>query len=215
MLIHVFSTITKCTDDNTAEYVCATLFENLCDDDTRDMIRGILTEVRTPKFAAVICDRLFKILDVIEKQERKKQQKQKKASPATTKTHLKTNTPPKPIHMPTMIEEEPNPPSIDNTTPTGDKEEVPTPPGNFNIDDEFTTTNTTTELRETTPTNTTRPKTNTNTTHTQPKDRQKSVIANSKTKKAKKKQKQKQTTPLKSKTTHKIKQPSVNVEEIH
>ena len=48
-------------------------------------------------------------------------------------------------HMPTMIEEEPNPPIIDNTTTTGDKEEIPIPPGMFDIDNEFTTRNTTEE----------------------------------------------------------------------
>ena len=45
-------------------------------------------------------------------------------------------------HMPTMIEE-PNPPIINNTTTTGDEEEIPIPPGMFDIDDEFTTSNTT------------------------------------------------------------------------
>ena len=60
---------------------------------------------------------------------------------------------------------------------------------------------------------------NTNTTHTQPKDQQVSVISNNNTNK-KKKKKKKATSPkirsqLKTKTTHKIKQPIVTVDEVN
>merc|ERR1712238_560731 len=40
------------------------------------------------------------------------------------------------------IEDEPNPPIIDNTTNTGEEEEIPSPPGMFNINDEFATSTT-------------------------------------------------------------------------
>ena len=73
MLTNVFSTIAKYTDDDTAEYVSETLLANLCDDDTRMIVRGIIKGAKTSKFAAVICHRIFKIVDVIEKQERKKE----------------------------------------------------------------------------------------------------------------------------------------------
>ena len=90
MVTQVFSTIAKYTDDDTAEYVSAMLLENPCDDDTREMVQEIIKEAKTPKLAAYICDHLFKILDVIEKQERKKQQKQKQTSPPTTRSAPKT-----------------------------------------------------------------------------------------------------------------------------
>ena len=74
MLTDVFSTITKYTDDDTAEYVSETLLANPCDDDTRESVREIIKEAKTPKFAAVICDCLFAIVDAIENK-RKRQQK--------------------------------------------------------------------------------------------------------------------------------------------
>ena len=108
MLTNIFSTIAKYTDDDTAEYV-ETLMENPCDDDTREIVCGIVTEAKSLKFAAVVCDRLFKIVDVIEKQ-RKRQHKRDnmitatltiaspptntKIRPTTTTTANKTHTPP-------------------------------------------------------------------------------------------------------------------------
>ena len=71
MMTHVFTTITKLIDEDIEEYI-RILLENLLDDDTREIICGILTEAKSPKFVAVVCDRLFRIVAAIKKQERKK-----------------------------------------------------------------------------------------------------------------------------------------------
>ena len=106
MLTNIFSTIAKYTDDDTAEYV-ETLMENPCDDDTREIVCGIVTEAKSLKFAAVVCDRFVKIVDVIKKQRKRHQQRDNMitttltiASPPTntkirpTITTNKTHTPP-------------------------------------------------------------------------------------------------------------------------
>ena len=96
MVTHTCSTIAKFTDEDTAEYFSATLLENPCDDDTREMVRGILLEARpNTRLAGVVCDSLFALIDVIEKQERKKQQKQGNmttAAPPIASSPPPTNT---------------------------------------------------------------------------------------------------------------------------
>ena len=78
IVTNVFSTIAKYNDGDTAEYVSETLSENPCDDNTREMARGIIKEAKTPKFAAYVCDHLFKILDVIKKEEKRRRKSKNK-----------------------------------------------------------------------------------------------------------------------------------------
>ena len=60
------------------------LVEDHSDDDTREFVRGILKEAmpNTP-VVAVVCDRLFVLVDAIKKQRKKKQQKQGNTTIAT------------------------------------------------------------------------------------------------------------------------------------
>ena len=60
--------------------------ENPCDDDTREIVQGILTEAKAPKFSAIICDLLFRLVE-----QRKRQQKRDNI----TATPPKTRPPPK------------------------------------------------------------------------------------------------------------------------
>ena len=94
-LLYVFSTIAKLTDDNTAEYIAGMLEEDHSDDDTREFVCGILKEAMpNARAGAVICDRLFGLIDRI-----KKQQKQENVTIAAplitsppTKSTPNTNT---------------------------------------------------------------------------------------------------------------------------
>ena len=43
-MIHIFSSIAKLTDEDTAEYIAETVLENPFDDDTREFVRGMLNE---------------------------------------------------------------------------------------------------------------------------------------------------------------------------
>ena len=53
------------------------LVEDHSDDDTREFVCGILKEaIPNARVGAVVCDRLFVLVDAIKKQQKKEQQKQ-------------------------------------------------------------------------------------------------------------------------------------------
>ena len=65
------STIAELTDEDTEAYVSGTLMEDPFYEDTREFVREILMEALSPQCAfdgAVVCDRLFALLDEISKQ---------------------------------------------------------------------------------------------------------------------------------------------------
>lgn len=121
--------------------------ENPFDDDTRETVCGILTEAKSPKFATVVCDCLFALVDAIVKQRKRKQQKQGNTNCIITTiieeepNQHNITTDPTPGStldckiMPTIIKEEYNPLTC-NISPIDDDDYqvVPNPPGMFNSD---------------------------------------------------------------------------------
>ena len=70
-MIYVFSSIAKLTDEDTVEYIAETVLENPFDDDTREFVGGILKEAMPYRHAGVVLsDRLFVLVDAIEKQQK-------------------------------------------------------------------------------------------------------------------------------------------------
>ena len=70
-LTQLCSTITELSDKDTEAYVTGTLMENPFDEDTREFVREILMEAVSPQCVfdgAVVCDRLFALLDEISNQ---------------------------------------------------------------------------------------------------------------------------------------------------
>ena len=166
VLAYAFSPLTELIGENTVEYIFEMLIEDCCDEDTREIVCGILMEAVLSQCdidEAVACDLVsvtFGVFDDL----------------------------------------------FDAFDTTSDPIEIP--PTNTGIQ----------------PTPNTNMNTSKHTTRMPPKDQQVPVISNNNTNTKKKKKKQatllktkskpKIRSPPKTKTTHEIKQPSVNVEEI-
>ena len=125
-LTYVFSTIAKLTDEDIVDYIAWILVEEHSDDDIREFIREAMPNARA---GAVVCERLFGLIDRIKKHQTEEDKFSDTTTDKTTTAMIIKNQDDV-FNAPTMGDG-----LHTTTTGTTGEEEVPIPPVNFDIDD--------------------------------------------------------------------------------